>query len=330
MRCMNREPLILALAGIPFLKAEEKIKLLDNLDNLKDLALLSIEDISAIAGRRIRSTLWNPGQLEQRYEKTAMLLRLYSINWCGLWERDFPPLLREIYDPPFVLFWRGRLPDPERPSAAVVGTRRPTGRGLEAAFALGAEFASAGIPVISGLARGIDSAAHQGALSAGGCTAAVLACGADRVYPVSSSSAAARMLERGGALISEYLPGDEPLKWRFPQRNRLISGFSRGVIVVEAPEKSGALITADYALEQGRDLFMHTIAAESPAGKGAQKYIEDGAVLIRGAADILHIWEHEMMPVFAPAADTEQRSAGEQLAFEFERELANAKTSVMF
>jgi predicted Rossmann fold nucleotide-binding protein DprA/Smf involved in DNA uptake len=141
------------------------------------------------------------------------------------------------------------------------------------------------------------------------------------------------MLERGGALVSEYLPGEEPLKWRFPQRNRLISGFSRGIVVVEAPEKSGALITADYALEQGRDLFVHTVSSDSVAGSGARKYAHDGAPVIRSAEDILRIWDSDMMPVYTSVRDAKQCSAGQpaqqydiaaQLAFEFEKELFSA------
>ena len=169
----------------------------------------------------------------------------------------YPAALAEITDPPLVLYHRGRLPEAEAPWVAVVGTRHPTGAARRAACELGGGLARLGAVTVSGLALGVDSAAHRGSVEAGGVTLAVLGNGIDRVYPRSSEALARRILLAGGALLSEYPPGTLPLAHQFPARNRIISGMCRTVVVVEAPERSGALITADFALQEGRELFVH-------------------------------------------------------------------------
>jgi DNA processing protein len=143
------------------------------------------------------------------------------------------------------------------------------------------------IPVVSGLALGIDTAAHEGVLAGGGRTAAVLGCGADRIYPGSNRKLARSILESGGALISEYSPGTLPLRHHFPERNRLISGLCRKAVIVQAPARSGALITADYALEQNRDCCVMSCGLEGPAGEGTLKLFLEGAPVIRDLGDLL-------------------------------------------
>ncbi|MDR1930697.1 MAG: DNA-processing protein DprA [Treponema sp.] len=202
----------------------------------------------------------------------------------------YPPLLGELYDPPRILYYRGVLPDPEKPAVAVVGTRHPSAAASREAFKLGRELAERGIAVISGLALGIDAMAHRGCLEGGGKTAAVLGSGLDQVYPVSNRMLARRILESGGALISEYPWGTKPRKWNFPQRNRIISGLARGTVIVEAPAASGALYTAQFALEQGRDLWVSSVGASSSLGEGTRKLAEEGCPLIRGAAEIAAEW----------------------------------------
>src|SRR6266480_4179843 len=173
-----------------------------------------------------------------------------------LGRRDLPELLQQIHDPPRSLFLRG-APDPEilaRPAVAIVGARACSPYGAQVARMLGRELAAAGLVVVSGLARGIDGEAHRGALDAGGVTVAVLGCGIDRDYPAAHSELARRICERG-LVVSEYEPGVEPAPWRFPARNRIIAGLTAVTVIVEARERSGALITADFALEDGREVF---------------------------------------------------------------------------
>ncbi|MDT8901278.1 DNA-processing protein DprA [Anaeroselena agilis] len=197
----------------------------------------------------------------------------------------FPDRLRRIFDPPQVLYYRGRLPVDEL-LIAVVGARRASAYGRNAALSLAAGLAAAGAGVVSGAARGVDSAAHEGALSAGGYTVAVLGCGVDVVYPPENGRLLARIAEQG-AIVSEYWPGTDPLPHHFPVRNRIISGLARGVAVVEAAEKSGSLITADWALEQGRDVFAVPGSIFSATSAGANKLIKQGAKPVTAAADIL-------------------------------------------
>jgi DNA processing protein len=159
-----------------------------------------------------------------------------------------------------------------------------------AAFGLALESGLCGIPVISGLASGIDSAAHQGAVSCGGLTAAVLGSGIDQIYPFHNRKLAENICALDGAVISEYPFWEKPLRYHFPERNRIISGLSRSVILVEAPERSGALITADFALEQGRDLFVHSIGVHDSLCRGTKRLAEEGAEVISSIKEILESW----------------------------------------
>jgi DNA processing protein len=182
------------------------------------------------------------------------------------------------------------FPNPEKPLVAVVGTRKPSRAGAGRAFVLGRELGEEGISVVSGLALGIDSMAHRGNIEGRAPTIAVLGSGVDEVYPSSNRNLARRILETGGLILSEYAPGTKPAKWNFPARNRIISALARGTVIVEAPEKSGALITADFALQQGRDLWVDRAGVASPRSKGTARLAEDGAGIISSAADILAEW----------------------------------------
>ena len=202
----------------------------------------------------------------------------------------YPPLLREIFDPPKYLYCRGRLPNPEKSAIAIVGTRHPSAAASMQALSLGREFARAGITVISGLALGIDALAHRGALEGGGTTTAVLGSGVDEVFPTVNRDLARKILIRGGSLLSEYDPGTKPRKWFYPQRNRIISGLARATVIVEAPERSGALYTAAFALEQGRDLFIASAGVSSPIGQGTKALAQEGCPVITSAKEILIEW----------------------------------------
>lgn len=198
----------------------------------------------------------------------------------------YPAALRTIADPPQMLYVRGALRDEDRSAVAVVGSRRASAYGAAVAEWLGRELARAGVTVVSGLARGIDGAAHRGALQAGGRTVAVLGCGPDVVYPPEHRRLMAQLIESGAA-ISEYPPGTPPLKHHFPRRNRLISGLSLGVVVVEGREDSGALITADCALEQGREVFAVPGPVLVPTSALPNRLLQQGAKLVTTVEDIL-------------------------------------------
>lgn len=202
-----------------------------------------------------------------------------------VWDHGaYPPALRSLSDPPPALFVRGRLE--HGPAVAIVGSRRATSYGRAVAERLAADLAAAGVTVVSGLARGIDAAAHRGALDGGGCTVAVLGCGVDVVYPREHGALADAIAVRG-ALVSEFAPGSPPLPGHFPRRNRLISGLALGVVVVEGTDDSGALLTVDYALEQGREVFAVPGSVFSAQSRAPHRLLREGARIVEMAEDVL-------------------------------------------
>lgn len=224
---------------------------------------------------------------ENRKEVNGLMER---INRCDaqvitLNDPSYPQPLKYTIDPPAVLYCRGKI-EREAVCIAVVGSRRATAYGLDMARKLSQDMARNGVTVISGMARGIDSKAHTGALEVGGKTIAVLGCGIDIVYPRENRELMNKIC-LSGAVVSEYVPGTEPIPFNFPARNRIISGMSQGVVIVEANEKSGSLITADFALEQGREVFAVPGNINSLNSTGTNKLIRDGAKIILNVADIL-------------------------------------------
>ena len=202
----------------------------------------------------------------------------------------YPRLLVEIADPPFGIYVRGTLPPEGRPSLAIVGTRRATPDGKRIARRFASELARSGFTIVSGLAFGIDAAAHEGCLEAEGVTVAVLAGGLDAVYPRENERLAAKILERGGAIVSEYPPGSPPYPGRFLERNRIISGLTQGVLIVEAPKGSGSLATARRALEQNRDVFVVPGPVAHPNFAGSHQLIRQGAELVTAPEEILEAY----------------------------------------
>jgi DNA processing protein len=203
-------------------------------------------------------------------------------------EPQYPALLDNIYDPPVLLYCLGKMELLQQPCVALVGSRKATEYGKAVAAKMAKDLAKAQVTVVSGMARGIDTSVHQGALAAGGHTVAVLGCGPDICYPPENLSLRVKIVEKG-LLISEFAPGTGPKPAFFPLRNRIISGLSLATVVVEAGEKSGALITADCALEQGRDVFAVPGSVNSPQSRGCHKLLKDGAFLAERAADILSV-----------------------------------------
>ena len=231
------------------------------------------------------------------------------LNACGariltFLDADFPPLLSKIPDPPAILYVLGHL-EPAGRRLAVVGSRRPTRAGLRWTEELAAELSRQGVTVVSGLARGIDAAAHRGGLAGPGGTVAVLGCGIDRIYPPEHETLYREIAELG-AVISEYPPGTDPLPGHFPGRNRIISGLSHGVLVVEAACGSGSLITADFALEQGREVLAVPGGIDRPTSQGTNRLLKEGAHPVTEASDILGtLWPDVTPPVFRSAEMSE-------------------------
>ena len=199
---------------------------------------------------------------------------------------DFPKSLKEIPSSPESIYIRGNFSSPEK-AIAIVGTRKSSPEGEKVAGTMAFELAKRGMVIVSGLAFGIDSAAHQGALEAGGTTWAVLGGGIDKVYPTSNKNLADKIIQGGGCLISEYPPGTESLAYQFILRNRLISGISQAVVVIEAPQKSGALATARFAFKQKRRVMAVPGSCFSFRFAGSNQLIREGAILVRNAADVL-------------------------------------------
>lgn len=209
-----------------------------------------------------------------------------GIRALVLADSDYPRLLRQISSPPPVLYVRGTLTEGDELAVALVGTRRATTYGADMARRFARDLAEAGVTVVSGLAAGIDTVAHRTAVDAGGRTLAVFGCGLDTIYPPRNRRLAEE-IAASGALISEYPLGTTPLAQNFPVRNRIISGLSRAIVVVEAPERSGALITASFAADQGRDVYAVPGSALSAASAGCHNLIREGATLVTSAEQVL-------------------------------------------
>jgi DNA processing protein len=199
--------------------------------------------------------------------------------------------LQAIHDPPRYLYIRGNGEAEllARPAVAIVGARACSPYGAQVARMLGRELAAAGLVVVSGMARGVDAEAHRGALDAGGHTVAVLGCGIDRDYPAAHAELARRICE-SGLVVSEYEPGVEPAPWRFPARNRIIAGLTAATVIVEARERSGALITADFALEDGREVFAVPGEITSALSAGTNRLLQQGAAPLTCAEDVLEVF----------------------------------------
>jgi DNA processing protein len=223
-------------------------------------------------------------------------------------DEGYPPLLGEIYDPPLVLYRWGPFPGEDEPGSrgilAMVGSRRATPYGLRQAEKIAGSLASSGWAVASGLARGIDTAAHRGALLAEGATVAVLGTGWDVTYPRENFPLVEEIREAGGSILTEFSGGTPPLRGNFPRRNRIISGISRGVVVIEAARKSGSLITARWALEEGRDVFALPGSVETGRSSGCHRLIRDGASIVQSGRDILEEMGAPALGGDPPAAPT--------------------------
>ncbi len=222
----------------------------------------------------------------KEYEDELLYMDKEQIKALCLLDEGYPDSLKEIYDPPSVLYYKGEFLPEDANAIAIVGSRKCSSYGLEIAKKLASDLAERGITVVSGMARGIDSAAHTAAIRSGGRTIAVMGSGFKKIYPPEADSLADD-ISRKGAVITEYTSKTLPNKGNFPRRNRIISGISKGVIVVEAGEKSGALITVDFALEQGKEVFAVPGSINHRTSYGTNKLIQSGAKLVSCVQDVL-------------------------------------------
>jgi DNA processing protein len=275
-----------ALAQTPGVSPRSCIDLLATVPDISDLYRMSAMELvqrgfSKQAFSVLASTDWRA--IDQQLTQIAQMgVQLLPYNHA-----DYPQMLREIAVPPLLLYVLGDRSCLQRPQLAMVGSRNPTPQGLKHAYNFAYELSSSGLAIVSGLALGIDGAAHTGALAATGITIGVLGTGLDQIYPATHRDLAQRIVQNGGALISEFPFGEQPKRDNFPRRNRLISGLSYGVFVVEAAIQSGSLITARFALEQGKDVFALPGSVHNPVARGCHALLRQGAKLVETTQDIL-------------------------------------------
>ena len=282
------------LATRPGMTEREKIAVLSHFDTPEDCYFADAERYAQIEdlSKQACEALCDKDLAEA--EAILQTCRKKRIHILAYGDSLYPSSLKNISDPPLVLYYRGTLPEfDESPTVGVVGTRKASAYGMTAARKLGREIAAHGGLVVSGMAEGIDAMATQGALDAGMHPVGVLGNGVDRIYPTCNRDLF-RKMEQQGCLISEYPPGTPPNRWQFPKRNRIISGLCRGVLVVEAPLKSGALITARQALEQGRDVFVIPGNIGVASCEGSNALLRDGATAVFSGWDILseYTWQY--------------------------------------
>jgi DNA processing protein len=282
----------LALYMIPGLGNSVYKNLLEHFGDPERVLRASLRELVEVKGvrediaRKIMAKEFSSDPLRELKKVEQCGARIVTFN-----DPEYPTLLREIAHPPMILYVKGTHIPLSQSFIAVVGSRHATHYGLSAAEKIGSGLASRGVGVVSGLARGIDSAAHEGSLTGGGITIAVMGTGIDRVYPVENKKLYRRVVEKG-AVLSEFPVGTPPEPKNFPIRNRIISGLSRGVVVVEATLQSGSLITASLALEQGREVFAVPGSIDSFKSTGAHFLIKQGAKLVENADDILEEFEY--------------------------------------
>ena len=268
--------------------AKRKKNLLQNFQTIENLYKANEEELLKVdgIGKSLAKAIVDSKQ-ECKLDKHIEFMIKHGVDIVSIDDKEYPKILKNIYDPPISLYILGNKEILNKPSIAIVGCRECTSYGKNVAYELGYNLAKENFCIVSGLAKGIDGAAHKGVVSAQGNTIAVLGNGLDTMYPTENIPLAKQILKTGGAIISEYPLGEKPQKQNFPERNRIVSGLSKGLIVVEAKEKSGTLITVDFALEQGRDVFVVPGNISSINSYGTNDLIKQGAKLIASYKDVI-------------------------------------------
>jgi DNA processing protein len=290
----------LALSLTPGIGSTLMRRLLDRFNTPEAVFHAPMKELSKIEGlgEKVAQEI-RKGPLEKVVERELSLLREVGGRVITLKDEEYPKRLKDIYDPPALLYVRGALKKEDEFAISIVGSRKTTPYGRWFTEKVSQELARHGVTIVSGMARGIDSLAHWGAISGGGRTIAVLGCGVDVIYPSENRNLFAKMIDRG-AILSEFPMGSPPEGGHFPRRNRIISGLSLGVVVVQASEKSGSLITAGYALEQGREVFAVPGNVGTESSRGTHRLIKEGAKLVESSEDILE----EILPQWRGERET--------------------------
>lgn len=283
---VDRELLIM-LNMIPMLGPKRIKRITKKIKTLSEFMNINYEEFSKIPG--MSKKVWDSiSYYKQKVDCKREIKKAsrIGINIITVVDDEYPTILKQIYDPPPVLYVLGNISALKHKSLAIVGTRKATVYGKNIAKVFGEKLASLNFNVVSGMARGIDSFAHMGAIKAGGLTTAVLGSGIDVIYPPENRNLMKRII-KNGCVVSSFPLGTKPLAKNFPARNRIISGLSYGTIVIEAAQKSGSLITADFSLEQGREVFAVPGNINNPYSRGSHKLIKQGAKLVENIDDIL-------------------------------------------
>ncbi len=278
-----------SLEGLSSKKAFDLLEKYKSPDVIYGLSESDLQNTKGLTEKNLKELL--NSDKRDRVGAIYELMVRNNIKMVNVYEETYPQKLKNIYDPPIALYYKGKL-DLDNFSIAVVGSRRTTGYGAKTACRLSYDLAMRGVTIVSGLARGIDSIAHKGCLDAGGKTIAVLGCGIDNIYPPENTALFKDIIDSEGLVLSEYPPGMPPLQHNFPARNRIISGMSNGVLVIEAAKRSGSLITAGCALEQGREVFAVPGNIDCAYSMGTNQLIKEGAKLVLNASDILEEFEY--------------------------------------
>lgn len=280
-----------AFSSLPSIGPRRIRRLVSSIGSCKGAWHEKMEDHANTLGISLELARTLEGE-KARFDWDALMAHLEKedVHIVTYWDEAYPPLLKRSFDAPALLFYKGRLPSFEK-SVAIVGARKASSYGINAARALAGELARCGVVIVSGGARGIDSCAHKGALSQHGCTVAVVANGLDLTYPPEHRRLFYDICEQGGAIVTEFYFGVPPLAQHFPSRNRIIAGIAPALAVVEAAVKSGSLITADFALEEGREVFALPGSIYSQTSKGTNKLIKEGATILTSASDILMAYD---------------------------------------
>jgi len=275
----------LALSFVPGVGRVTYSRLINQFNSPRLVLEAPIEKLKKCVNEKVARAIKNFSH-KDRVEKELSLMKRFQVSLVTLKDNNYPKNLAHIYDPPPFLYMKGKLKEEDKISIAIVGSRLSTNYGRSVAERISRELTKQGITIISGMARGIDSSAHKGALSANGRTIAVMGCGLDVMYPPENSKLYQQIVSKG-AVVSEFPMSTPPEGSNFPTRNRIISGISLGVAIIEASSSSGSLITARLALEQGREVFAVPGMVNYATSKGTHRLIKDGAKLIENASDIL-------------------------------------------
>lgn len=277
----------LASCRLPLKTLTELLKNFDTAEEIYRMFTEHSDELTATGTNRETMAVMRKNAYPDKLRAFESINEKGRIRGISLRDPEYPELLREISDPPAILFYRGDLSILKKTCIAMVGSRNASVKGLSATERIARDLSNHGIVIVSGLADGIDSAAHRGCITGGTPTAAVMGCGLDRIYPVTNTTLSQKILETGGLLLSEYAPGEKPLGWHFPVRNRIISGLCKATLMMECKIRSGSMTTIRHALDQGRDVYAYPGETGTPWSEGAHQLLREGAGYFTTAADIL-------------------------------------------